>query len=144
MPFCPDCGKQLDDGAMSCVDCGSKPELVAKAKGHSTWKKKVQWFLAGLVIILLIGGVLYWVEDATLPSYLKTQIYLVKEWRKADPDIQRIIAWSQGKTVKELLTMPYTYWSPKVLVGLLSTWGGAWAIYLAWSFFRFVDREGPR
>jgi len=141
MPFCPECGKQLDDGAVSCFDCGIKPELIAKAKGHSTRKNKVRWFLEGLFFILAIGGTLYFLEYTFLPIDLKAQINAVRHYRRMDTEMVRIWAWLEGKTVKELLTMPYTFWSLKVLVGLLSAWGGAWAIYLAWSFFRFVDRE---
>lgn len=144
MPLCTDCGKQLEDGAVSCVDCGNKPGVVAKAKGPSARKKKLKWFLVGLLIILAIGGMLYVTEQASLPFELRRQIAFAEEFRKLPDWIQRDIARQKGKTIEELSTSPYDRWAPKVVVGLLAAWGGAWGAYMAYVFFRHVDREGTR
>ena len=105
--------------------------------------RKIRWFLIGLGIILAIGWFSHEVEYASLPLEVRVEIEAVKIFRAMDRDIQWAIAYSQGKTVDQLSTMPYEYVSSKVLVGLLCAWGGAWAIYLAYSFFRFVDKERP-
>jgi len=144
MPFYPDCGKELDDGAVSCVGCGDKPELVAKAKELGARRRKVKWFLMGLLIILAVFGVLRAVEVSSMSSELLMDMEGARFYRRMPPELQRSWARERGVTVEELLRMPYNYWSSKVLVGLLSAWGGAWAIYLGYSFFRFVDKEGTR
>lgn len=68
---------------------------------------------------------------------------MLEHIREAPYSIQVAIARERGVTVEQLLTSPYDRWAPKVLVGLLSAYGAAWVIYLAYSFFRFVDREEP-
>ena len=140
---CLRCGKELNRGALSCTDCSKRQEPGASGRRPGTRKKKVRWFLVGLLIILAIGGVLHMVEEASMPGELVMQIEAVRFFRRLPTDLQLVMARERGKTVEELLTMPYSYWSPKVLVGLLSAWGGAWAMYLTYSFFRLVDREEP-
>ena len=141
MAFCTRCGKELPEGGAFCADCGKEWALATKERRLSTGKRNARCFLIGLIIILALGGVLYVAEQASLPFELRAEIAGVKAFRRLPPDIQLVISLQRGKTVKELLTMPYSYWSPKVLVGLLSAWGGAWAIHLGYSFFRVVDRE---
>lgn len=82
-------------------------------------------------------------EQASLPYELRVEIARARLFRDHPPEIQAALAQQLGKTIEELSTSPYDRWAPKVLVGLLCAWGGAWAIYLAYSFFRFVDREEP-
>lgn len=105
-------------------------------------RRRVVWFVIGLLIVSAIGGILYVAEQASLPFELRVELALVKHFREAPYSIQVEIARERGVTVEQLLASPYDRWAPKVFVGLLSAYAVAWVIYLAYWFFKFVDREG--
>jgi len=113
-----------------------------RSEMHSKKRNKVAWFFIGLIVVLAIGGILYIAEQASLSDELRAEIARVKLLRELPYSIQVAIARQEGVTVEELLTSPYDRWAPKVFVGLISAYAVAWVIYLAYSFFRFVDREG--
>ena len=143
MPICPNCGKEVSEGVTFCPDCGARLKLGGKSEIRSRKKREIVWFFIGLVIVSAIGGILYVAEQASLPFELRVEMERVEWYRELSFLVQLILARQQGVTVEELLTSPYDRWAPKVLVGLLSAYGAAWVIYLTYSFFRFVDREGP-
>jgi hypothetical protein len=128
---------------MYCTNCGKGLKIGNRSEMNSKKRKKVAWFFIGLVIVSAIGGLLYVAEQASLPEELRVEIERVKWLRELPDSIQLDFARQEGVTVEELLTSPYNRWAPKVFVGLLSAYAFAWVIYLAYSFFRFVDREGP-
>lgn len=142
MPFCANCGNNVGEGIAFCTNCGKSLKQGEGSDRRGRKRNKVAWFFIGLLVVLAIGGILYVVEQASLPFELRVQIATVEEYRKLPPEIQFAIAHQLGVTVEELLISAYDRWAPKVLIGLLSAYGGAWVIYLLYSFFRFVDKGG--
>lgn len=143
MPFCPNCGTEVSEGSMYCTNCGKGLKIGGRSETNSKKRKKIAWFFIGLVIVSAIGGLLYVAEQASLPEELRLEIARVEWLRELPYSIQLILANQEGVTVEELLTSPYNRWAPKVFIGLLSAYAFAWVIYLAYSFFRFVDKEEP-
>lgn len=142
MPLCTHCGKEIGEDVSFCPNCGERFRVGDKGEMRRRKRSKVAWFFIGLVVVSAIGGGLYVAEQASLPYELRVELELLEHIREAPYSIQVAIAREKGVTVEELLTSPYDRWAPKVLVGLLCAYGGAGVVYLAYSFFRRVDRDG--
>ena len=140
MPFCSHCGKEINEGATFCNDCGASLKSGEKSPRRSNKKKKFILFFIGLILVLVIGAMIDDIESASIPYDVQVEMAFVEACRELSPTVQSAIARQQGKTVEELLTSPYDPWAPKVFIGLVSAYCGAWGIYLAYSFFRFVDK----
>lgn len=103
---------------------------------------KVAWFFIGLIVVGIICGMVLAIEQLTKPPGVVAAEQYARWFRELPRDVQRGLAILKGKSIDELSKDPYDDWAPKVSIGLLSAYGFAWVIYLAYSFFRFVDREG--
>jgi DNA-directed RNA polymerase subunit RPC12/RpoP len=129
MPFCSHCGKEIDEEASFCNNCGGKLIIEGRSKTQSRKSNKIVRFVIGLIVVGAICGILRVAEDASLPLELRTEIALVERMRQLPPEIQWSLARQRGITVEELLTSPYERWAPKAAIGLLSAYAFAGLIY---------------
>jgi hypothetical protein len=131
MPFCSHCGKEVSEDVSFCPHCGKRLKLGDKGETHSRRKRGIVSFFIGLIAVGAICGILFVIEQATIPYDLAVEIAFVKAVREMPYALQLGIAREKGVTVEELLTSPYDAWAPKVAIGLLSAYVVAGGIYFA-------------
>ena len=131
MPFSFHCGKEVSEDVSVCPNCRERLKTGDKSETHSRKRSKVIRFLIGLVVVGAICGVLFVIEQATIPFELRVDIAFVKQAREAPYEVQLAVAREMGITVEELLESPYDAWAPKASIGLLSAYAVAGAIYVA-------------
>jgi len=112
MPFCANCGNEVSEDVSFCTDCGNRLKIGSKSETQSRKRSKVVRFVIGLIAVGVICGVLFLIEDLTIPYELKVQIELAR---------------MQGHP------LPYDPWAPEASVGLLSAYAFAGLIYFVFA-----------
>ena len=96
-------------------------------------------FILGLILVSLICGILLLIENETKPLEVKLAEARATWFRDLPRELQYVMARQQNKSIEQLTKDPYSDWSPKVSIGLVSLYV---YVYIAYLFGNFAKRQG--